>query len=175
MSFHGGTLGVIIAMAIYARMQNIQLARLWDFVAPLAPLGLLLGRLANFLNQELWGRATDVPWAMVFPLTDPKMLPRHPSQLYEALLEGIVLFAILWIYSRKPRPPYAVGGLFLFFYGVFRFIVEFFREPDEQLRFVAFGWMSRGQELCIPMIVIGVALFIYAYRRSAAHSESVTD
>lgn len=175
MSFHGGALGVIIAMAWYARAQNIQLARLWDFVAPLVPLGLLLGRLANFLNQELWGRTTDVAWAMVFPLTDPKMLPRHPSQLYEAFLEGLVLFSILWIYSRKPRPPYAVGALFLFFYGVFRFVVEFFREPDEQIGFAAFGWMSRGQELCIPMIVIGAAVFIYAYYRRTANDASVTN
>ncbi len=169
MSFHGGMLGVAVATAIYARAQRIEVGKLWDFVVPLAPLGLLLGRLANFLNQELWGRPTDVAWAMVFPLTDPKMLPRHPSQLYEALLEGVVLFAILWIYSRKPRPQYATGGLFLFFYGVFRFIVEFFREPDEQIGFAAFGWMSHGQELCIPMIAIGAALFIYAYRRRSAH------
>lgn len=164
MSFHGGMLGVAVALTLYARAQRIQIGSLWNFVVPLAPLGLLLGRLANFLNQELWGRATDVPWAVVFSLTDPLKLPRHPSQLYEAALEGLLLFAILWIYSRKPRPQYAVGGLFLFFYGVFRFIVEFFREPDEQIGFAAFGWMSRGQELCIPMILAGVALFIYAYR-----------
>lgn len=175
MSFHGGALGVIVAMAVYARAQNIQLARLWDFVAPLVPLGLLLGRLANFVNQELWGRATDVPWAMVFPLTDPQRIPRHPSQLYEAGLEGLVLFAILWAYSRKPRPPYVVGALFLFFYGVFRFIVEFFREPDEQIGFAAFGWMSRGQELCIPMIIIGAAVFIYAYRHRARGNESLSN
>jgi phosphatidylglycerol:prolipoprotein diacylglycerol transferase len=115
MSFHGGALGVIVAMALYARRQHIELARLWDFVAPLVPLGLLLGRLANFFNQELWGRPTTAPWGMVFPRTDPLLLVRHPSQLYEALLEGVVLFAILWTYSRKPRPPLAIGGLFLFF------------------------------------------------------------
>jgi phosphatidylglycerol:prolipoprotein diacylglycerol transferase len=166
MSFHGGALGVIIAMAWYARAQKIQLGRLWDFVAPLVPLGLLLGRLANFLNQELWGRSTDVAWGMVFPRTDPERLVRHPSQLYEALLEGVVLFAILWWFSRKPRPTYSVGALFLFFYGVFRFIVEFFREPDAQIGFAAFGWMSRGQQLCVPMIIIGAAVFIYAYRRA---------
>ena len=171
MSFHGGVLGVIIALALYARVQRIELGRLWDFAAPLAPMGLLLGRLANFLNQELWGRQTDVAWAMVFPLTDPLKLPRHPSQLYEALLEGLLLFAILWIYSRKPRPQYAVGGLFLFFYGVFRFVVEFFREPDEQIGFAAFGWMSRGQELCIPMILAGAALFIYAYKTPLSRRE----
>ncbi|HEY3699431.1 MAG TPA: prolipoprotein diacylglyceryl transferase [Spongiibacteraceae bacterium] len=173
MSFHGGALGVIVAMAIYARAHAISLPKLWDFVAPMVPLGLLLGRLANFLNQELWGRPTDVAWGMVFPLTDPQKLVRHPSQLYEAFLEGIVLFAILWIYSSKPRPAYSVGALFLFFYGVFRFIVEFFREPDEQIGFAAFGWMSRGQELCIPMIIIGVVLFIYAYRRRAINGSSI--
>lgn len=164
MSFHGGMLGVIVAMLWYSYRRHIHPGRLWDFVAPLAPLGLFLGRIANFFNEELWGRPTNLPWAMVFR-TDPQHLPRHPSQLYEAFLEGIMLFAILWTYSRKPRPPYAVGGLFLFFYGLFRFVVEFVREPDVQIGFAAFGWMSRGQELSLPMIIIGAALFIYAYRR----------
>jgi phosphatidylglycerol---prolipoprotein diacylglyceryl transferase len=163
MSFHGGALGVMIAMAWYAYRNQIHLGRLWDFIAPLVPLGLLLGRCANFLNQELWGRATDVPWAMVFPLTDPLKLPRHPSQLYEAILEGLVLFIILWIFSRRPRPTFAVGGLFLFFYGVFRFLVEFVREPDAQIGIDALGWMSRGQELSLPMIVAGLGLVVYAY------------
>ncbi|HSB97303.1 MAG TPA: prolipoprotein diacylglyceryl transferase [Spongiibacteraceae bacterium] len=167
MSFHGGALGVIIAMVWYARRQRLHFGQLWDFIAPLVPLGLLLGRLANFINQELWGRPSDVPWAMVFPLTDPQLLARHPSQLYEALLEGVALFAILWIFSRKPRPTFAVGGLFLFFYGVFRFGVEFLREPDEQIGFAALGWMSRGQELSLPMILAGAGLFIYAYTRKA--------
>ncbi|MDB6062422.1 MAG: prolipoprotein diacylglyceryl transferase [Verrucomicrobiaceae bacterium] len=163
MSFHGGILGVIAAMAIYAWRQRVHPARLWDFVAPLAPLGLFLGRLANFFNQELWGRQTDAAWGMVFPRTDPLRLVRHPSQLYEAFLEGIVLFAIVWTFSRKPRPPFAVGALFLIFYGIFRFAVEFVREPDAQIGFAAFGWMSRGQELSLPMIFIGLGLFIYAY------------
>jgi phosphatidylglycerol:prolipoprotein diacylglycerol transferase len=172
MSFHGGILGVIAAMGLYAWRQRINPARLWDFVAPLAPLGLFLGRLANFFNQELWGRETTVAWGMVFPRTDPLRLVRHPSQLYEAFLEGIVLFAIVWTFSRKPRPPLAVGGLFVFFYGVFRFVVEFFREPDAQIGFAAFGWMSRGQQLSLPMIIIGAGLFIYAYS-SAAGNKSV--
>lgn len=173
MSFHGGILGVIIAMGLYAWKHHIHPARLWDFVAPLAPLGLFLGRLANFFNQELWGRQTDVAWGMIFPRTDPLRLIRHPSQLYEAFLEGIVLFAIVWIFSRKPRPTFAVGGLFLFFYGVFRFTVEFYREPDAQIGFAAFGWMSRGQELSLPMIIIGAVLFVYAYtRRSKAIEKS---
>jgi len=168
MSFHGGALGVIGAMFWYAHRQKIPFGRLWDFVAPLVPLGLFLGRLANFANQELWGRPTDLPWGMVFPRTDPLMLVRHPSQLYEAFLEGIVLFAIVWGFSSKPRPTFAVGGVFLFFYGLFRFLVEFVREPDEQIGFAAFGWMSRGQELSLPMILIGAALVIYAYRRRDA-------
>ncbi len=167
MSFHGGALGVIIAMAWYARKNNIELGRLWDFIAPVVPLGLLLGRLANFVNQELWGRVTDLPWGMVFPRTDPQLLVRHPSQLYEALLEGVLLFAILWGFSSRPRPTYTVGGLFLFFYGVFRFGVEFFREPDVQIGFAALGWMSRGQQLSLPMIAIGAGLFIYAYARNS--------
>jgi phosphatidylglycerol:prolipoprotein diacylglycerol transferase len=168
MSFHGGMLGVAAAMFWFAHKHKIHPGRMWDFVAPLAPLGLLLGRLANFFNQELWGRPSTVPWAMVFPRTDPQRLPRHPSQLYEAFLEGLVLFAILWIFSRKPRPTLSVGALFLFCYGVFRFLVEFVREPDEHIGFAAFGWMSRGQELSLPMIAIGAAIFIYAYRRDAA-------
>lgn len=165
MSFHGGTIGVLVAMAWYARRHRIHLGALWDFIAPLVPLGLFLGRCANFVNQELWGRSTDVAWAMVFPRTDPQLLARHPSQLYEAALEGVVLFAILWLFSSRPRPTYSVGGLFLFFYGAFRFTVEFFREPDAQIGFAALGWMSRGQELSIPMIVVGAAMFVYAYTR----------
>lgn len=165
MSFHGGTIGVLVAMAWYAYRQRLHLGVVWDFVAPLVPLGLFLGRCANFVNQELWGRPSDVAWAMVFPRTDPELLARHPSQLYEAMLEGLVLFAILWLYSRRPRPTFAVGGLFLFFYGAFRFAVEFFREPDAQIGFAALGWMSRGQELSIPMIVAGAALFVYAHMR----------
>jgi phosphatidylglycerol---prolipoprotein diacylglyceryl transferase len=165
MSFHGGALGVIIAMAWYARKNRMQLGALWDFIAPLVPLGLLLGRLANFLNQELWGRPTNVAWGMIFPRTDPLLLVRHPSQLYEALLEGLILFIILWSFSNRPRPTYSVGGLFLFLYGVFRFSIEFFREPDAQIGFAALGWMSRGQQLSLPMIIAGAALFSYAYMR----------
>lgn len=168
MSFHGGALGVIVAMVWYARKHRIHFGQLWDFIAPLVPLGLFLGRCANFLNQELWGRPTDLPWAMVFTRTDPALLARHPSQLYEAGLEGVLLFAILWIFSSRPRPTFAVGGLFLFFYGVFRFCVEFVREPDEQIGFAALGWMSRGQELSLPMIAAGLGLIIYAYTRKTS-------
>lgn len=166
MSFHGGMLGVILAMILYARYLKVSPGRLLDFVAPLAPIGLGMGRIGNFIGQELWGRPTDVPWAMIFP-ADPEHIPRHPSQLYQATLEGLVLFIILYTFSRKPRPTWSVGGLFLMCYGCFRFFVEFFREPDIQIGFDAFGWMTRGQELSLPMIVIGAALMIYAYWQEA--------
>lgn len=166
MSFHGGLLGVILAMYLFARLRKIEFGRLLDFVAPLVPIGLGLGRLGNFIGQELWGRATDVPWAMLFP-RDPSQLPRHPSQLYQFALEGVLLFAIVWWYSSKPRPTWAVGGLFVLCYGLFRFIVEFFREPDSHIGFEAFGWMSRGQELSLPMIAVGLIALIYAYTRRA--------
>lgn len=164
MSFHGGLLGVIAAMWLFARVRQIEFGRLLDFVAPLAPIGLGLGRLGNFIGQELWGRATDVPWAMLFP-KDPSQLPRHPSQLYQFALEGVLLFTIVWWFSSRPRPTWAVGGLFALCYGLFRFIVEFFREPDSHIGFEAFGWMSRGQELSLPMIAIGAIALIYAYTR----------
>ncbi len=133
-----------------------------DFFAPLVPPGLFFGRIGNFINAELWGRVTDAPIGMVFPGAGP--LPRHPSQLYEAFLEGLVLFILLWAYSAKPRPRMAVSGLFASGYGTFRFIVEFFREPDAHLGFVALGFLSMGQMLCVPMILGGALLMLYAYR-----------
>lgn len=163
MSFHGGMLGVIIATWIYGRRQRIPFGPLLDFVAPLAPLGLALGRLGNFIGQELWGRAADVPWAMVFP-RDPLQLARHPSQLYQFALEGMTLFVLLYWFSRRPRPTWAVSGLFALGYGVLRFTAEFFREPDAHLGFQAFGWMTRGQMLCLPMVAVGVAMLLWAYR-----------
>ena len=166
MSFHGGLLGVIVALALYARKLKLSLLRLGDFVAPLAPLGLCAGRIGNFINGELWGRVTDGPWGMVFPSGGP--LPRHPSQLYEAVLEGLVLFIILWIYTAKPRPTMAASGVFLAGYGVFRFIVEFAREPDAHLGLIAFNWLTMGQLLSAPMIVIGVIMVIWAYRNNTA-------
>src|SRR5690606_16220670 len=138
-----------LAMAWYARKHRVAVGALLDFVAPLAPIGLGFGRLGNFINGELWGRVTDVPWAMIFP-TDPDHLPRHPSQLYQCVLEGVVLFAIVWWYSARPRPRWSVGALFLGLYGLQRFLVEFVRQPDAQIGFAAFGWMSRGQELSLP-------------------------
>lgn len=182
MSFHGGMVGVLVAMALYARRIGIGLLKLGDFTAQVVPLGLAFGRLGNFVGGELWGRTSDVPWAMVFPaslparLRDPEVLDqaraagelaafaRHPSQLYQAALEGLLLFAIVWIFARKPRPAGAVGGLFLVGYAVFRSIAEFFREPDAHLGFVAFEWLTMGQLLSIPMLVAGIGLLVFAFR-----------
>ena len=158
MAFHGGLLGVLVAMAVFARQRNIHWGRLMDFVAPLTPLGLALGRLGNFIGQELWGRSADVPWAMVFPAGGP--LSRHPSQLYEATLEGIILFVIVWSFAAKPRRPGQVSGIFLLGYGVFRFFVEFYREPDVHLGPVALDWVTMGQLLSVPVIVAGAWLLM---------------
>lgn len=161
MSFHGGLIGVVVAAWIYSRRHEIGFLRLCDFIAPMVPIGLGAGRIGNFINGELWGAPTSLPWGMVFPNAGP--IPRHPSQLYEALLEGVVLFAILWSYSRKPRPTGAVCGLFLIGYSVFRFLVEFVRLPDAQIGYLAFGWLTMGQVLSLPMLIIGVALMVWAY------------
>ncbi len=161
MSFHGGLLGVIVAMWIYQKKQGWGFWKTMDFVAPTVPIGLCFGRIGNFINGELWGRVTDMPWGMVFPFGGP--LPRHPSQLYQALLEGVVLFVILWLYSSKPRPVGAVSGLFLMGYGVFRFGVEFVREPDAHIGYLAFDWFTMGQLLTLPMIIAGLALILWAY------------
>lgn len=166
MSFHGGLLGVIFAMWWYGRKVGSGFWRLADFVAPLVPVGLGAGRIGNFINGELWGKPTDVPWAMVFPHA-PDSLARHPSQLYQFALEGVALFVILWWFSAKPRPRMAVSGLFLVCYGVFRFLVEFVRQPDPQLGYLAFDWLTMGQVLSTPMILAGAALMFIAYRRNA--------
>lgn len=163
MSFHGGFLGVVIAVSLFARSTGKSIYEVLDFTAPLVPLGLGAGRLGNFINGELWGRATDVPWAMIFP-ADPTALPRHPSQLYQFALEGLVLFALVWWYSSKSRPRFAVAALFCMFYGIFRFSVEFFREPDAGIGFVAFDWMTKGQQLSLPMIIVGLLVLMLAYR-----------
>ena len=164
MSFHGGLLGVLLAMWLFARKLRLTFFQVTDFLAPLVPIGLGAGRIGNFINGELWGRVTDVPWAMVFPDPRAGSLPRHPSQLYEACLEGVVLFIILWLYSGKPRPTMAVSGMFLFCYGMFRFILEFARMPDAQLGFIAFGWLSMGQILSAPMVLAGAGLVWWAYK-----------
>ncbi len=165
MSFHGGLIGVLIAFWYFGRKTGKGFFEISDFIAPMVPVGLMLGRIGNFINGELWGRVSDVPWAMVFPGAGP--LPRHPSQLYQAALEGLLLFIILWLYSAKPRTRAAVSGLFLLGYGVFRFIVEFVRIPDPQYGYIAFGWLTMGQILCLPMIIGSVVMMIWAYRRQA--------
>ena len=164
MSFHGGFLGVLVAMAWFAHKHHLRWLQLTDFIAPLVPPGLALGRLGNFINSELWGRPTDVPWAMIFPNVDK--LPRHPSQLYEFALEGVLLFTLLWWYARKPRPVGAVSGLFLIGYGSFRFLVEYTREPDDFLGLLSLG-MSMGQWLSLPMVIAGVLLMVLSSRRAA--------
>lgn len=164
MSFHGGLIGVILAMLIYSYRINRPFIAVTDFVAPIVPLGLGFGRLGNFIGQELWGRVSDVPWAMVFPKAmDPEGIARHPSQLYQAFLEGLVLFVIVFWFSAKPRPRGAVSGVFLIGYSIFRFAVEFVREPDQGIGFDLLGWMTRGQLLCVPMFLLGLGLLIYAY------------
>jgi phosphatidylglycerol:prolipoprotein diacylglycerol transferase len=162
MSFHGGFLGVLLAMWVVARKYHVTWIEIMDFIAPLVPPGLAAGRIGNFINGELYGRVTDVPWGMVF--RDGGPLPRHPSELYQFALEGCLLFAILWIYSSKPRPPWAVSAVFLIGYGTMRFIAEFFREPDDFLGLLALG-LSMGQWLSIPMVIAGIVMLICAYRR----------
>jgi phosphatidylglycerol:prolipoprotein diacylglycerol transferase len=164
MSFHGGMLGVIIAMALFARSRRQPWLAVTDFIAPLVPLGLATGRIGNFINGELWGRPASVPWAMVFPQVDST--PRHPSQLYEFGLEGIALFTFLWWFSARPRPRGAVSGAFLVGYGLVRFGVEFTREPDRHLGLLAAGF-SMGQWLSLPMMLAGAGLVWWSYRAAA--------
>lgn len=175
MSFHGGLIGVLLAMCLFARRHGLRFFSVTDFVAPLVPLGLFTGRLGNFINGELWGRPTDLPWGMRVPCANhldlclnklglppgtPETPPLHPNQLYEAGLEGIVLFLILWFYVRRPRPLGAVSGLFLVGYGCFRFLIEFVRMPDSQLGYLAFGWLTMGQLLSLPMVLFGLYLLL---------------
>ena len=166
MSFHGGLIGVLIAMLYFAHKENKTFFQIADFVAPLVPLGLATGRLGNFINGELWGRVTDVPWGMVFPMSDGAI--RHPSQLYQMACEGLLLFIILWLFSRKPRPTGQVSALFLIGYGFFRFMVEYTREPDDFLGFLALG-LSMGQWLSVPMIIAGIILFLYSSKKHSAN------
>ncbi|MCP1374065.1 prolipoprotein diacylglyceryl transferase [Dyella lutea] len=183
MSFHGGLLGVVLTGWWWSRRHRLHPFDTIDFVAPMVPLGLGLGRLGNFINGELWGKPGDVPWAMIFPgsrdedlqlaagnptLTERLQqfggLPRHPSQLYELALEGVVMFAVLWLVSLKPRPRYLVSGLFALLYGCFRFAVEFVRVPDPQLGYLAWGWLTMGQVQSIPLIVVGLVLLAMSRR-----------
>jgi phosphatidylglycerol:prolipoprotein diacylglycerol transferase len=165
MSFHGGFLGVLVAMVVFALRRGKRWLVVTDFIAPLVPPGLGFGRFGNFINAELWGRPTDLPWAVVFPNVDA--LSRHPSQLYECALEGVVLFALLWWFSARPRPVGAVSGLFLTGYGSMRFLVEFTREPDTFLGLLA-GNLSMGQWLSLPMVLAGLAMLYWAHQRKPA-------
>jgi len=173
MSFHGGLLGVLTALWVFGRKYNKGFFEVGDFTAPLVPIGLMTGRIGNFIGSELWGRTTDHPFGMVFPNGGP--LPRHPSQLYQAALEGLALFLILWWFSSKPRPQKAVGAVFLIGYGCFRFIVEFVRQPDSHIGFDLFGWMSRGQLLSVPMVLFGLFLLWWAYKEPVYTTPQTTD
>lgn len=164
MSFHGGFLGVAIAAVLVARKHNIRWLALTDFIVPMIPIGLATGRIGNFINAELYGRVTDVSWGMVFRALGAGNLPRHPSQLYHFALEGVSLFILLWIFSSKQRPLGAVSGLFLVGYGLFRFFVEYFREPDDFLGLLSLG-LSMGQWLSLPMFIAGVWMMVWAYRQ----------
>lgn len=158
MSFHGGLIGVLIALWVFAKKHRLRFLDVTDFTAPLVPTGLGAGRIGNFINGELWGRISDSPWAMVFPHTGP--LPRHPSQLYEFFLEGVVLFVVLWIYSSKPRTIGRVSALFAILYATTRFAVEFFRQPDAHIGFIAWGWLTLGQVLSLPLLLVGILLLL---------------
>lgn len=163
MSFHGGLLGVLVGMSLCAHKFHKPFLALTDLIAPAVPIGLGAGRIGNFINGELWGKVTTGPFGMLFP--NAGSMPRHPSQLYECALEGVLLFVILWWYSRKPRPLGAVSGMFALGYGLFRFTVEFVRVPDPQIGYIAFGWLTQGQLLSVPLILIGELLIVWAYRR----------
>jgi phosphatidylglycerol:prolipoprotein diacylglycerol transferase len=184
MSFHGGLLGVILAVWLFAHRRRKRLADVLDFLAPLPALGLMTGRIGNFINGELWGKPTEVPWGFIVDPAnlyqqqkdeavrmcqrfdiDPCVLHVHASQLYEAALEGLVLFFILWLFTARPRPRLAPTGLFLLCYGVFRFLVEFVRVPDQDRGYLFFDWVTMGQILSLPMIVLGGFLLVFAYRR----------
>lgn len=165
MSFHGGLLGVIIAMWLFARKIKSPFFRVTDFIAPVVPIGLGCGRVGNFINGELWGAPSDLPWAMVFPAPAAGGILRHPSQLYQALLEGLLLFVILWWFSARPRPRMAISGLFLLGYGVFRGTAEFFRAPDAHIGYLAFDWLTMGQLLSLPMILAGLVFLALAHGR----------
>jgi phosphatidylglycerol:prolipoprotein diacylglycerol transferase len=162
MSFHGGLTGAIVALVLFARRNGRRVADVFDFAAPLPAVGLFSVRVANFINGELWGKPTDVPWAFLY-----NGVPRHASQLYEASLEGLVLGTILWVFTARPRPRLAPSGAFLLGYGLIRFAIEFVRVPDDNRGYLLFGWVTEGQLLSLPMIIAGIVLLIIAYQRAA--------
>ena len=164
MSFHGGFLGVLLAMVIFNKKYQFTFFQTTDFIAPLIPLGLGFGRIGNYINGELWGRVTDSSWGVLAPDQSGLWEKRFPTQLYEAFLEGFVLFCILWLFSNKKPQVMATSSLFLIFYGIFRFIIEFVRAPDSHIGYLAFDWLTMGQLLSIPMIFIGIYLLIKSYR-----------
>ena len=164
MSFHGGFLGVLMAMIVFNKKYHLTFFQTPDFIAPLIPLGLGFGRIGNYINGELWGRITESSWGILAPDQSGQWEKRFPSQLYEAFFEGLILFLILWLFSRKKRPLMSTSSLFLIFYGVFRFIIEFLRAPDSHIGYLAFDWLTMGQLLSIPMIFIGIYLLIKSYR-----------
>jgi phosphatidylglycerol:prolipoprotein diacylglycerol transferase len=172
MSFHGGFLGVLLAMWLFARRRNKRWLDVTDFIAPLVPLGLAAGRLGNFINGELWGRVTGAPWGMVFP--EAGTAPRHPSQLYQFALEGLLLFVVLWWFTRRRRPLGAASAVFLIGYGTCRFVAEFAREPDAFLGLLAFN-LTMGQWLSLPMIVAGVVMLVWSYRRAGKDQPTLMD
>jgi phosphatidylglycerol:prolipoprotein diacylglycerol transferase len=192
MSFHGGLLGVIAAMAWFGRKTGKGFWRVADFVAPIVPVGLAFGRVGNFIGGELWGRLSDVPWAMIFPASLPAgavtggslqaaweaglldAFARHPSQLYHAGLEGLALLFLLMVYSARPRPLGAVSGLFLAGYGAFRFVVEFFREPDAHIGYLAGEWLTMGMLLSLPMVAAGLLILVIAHRRNTLPAPETT-
>lgn len=163
MSFHGGLVGVLLAASVFAYRHKLAFFQLTDFIAPLVPIGLGAGRIGNFINQELPGRESTLPWAIDYPRYGEVL--RHPSAIYQGLTEGLLLFVILWWVSRTPRKRGLVSGLFLLLYGAFRCFTEFFRMPDPQLGFVAFGWLTMGQLLCVPMMLAGIALIVWSRRQ----------
>jgi phosphatidylglycerol:prolipoprotein diacylglycerol transferase len=169
MSFHGGMLGVIAAVSLFAWRRRRNAADVLDFTVPLPGLGLLFGRIGNFINGELWGKTTTVPWGF-----NVNGEVRHPSQLYEAFFEGLVLFTVIWLFTSRPRPRFAPSALFLILYGLARFCIEFVRVPDEHIGYLAGGWLTEGQVLSIPMVLGGFALLVYAYRARSVSGNFLT-
>ena len=168
MSFHGGLVGVLLAVGLFCRKTKKRFFEVTDFIAPFVPIGLAAGRLGNFINGELWGRITTVPWGMIYPNAGP--YPRHPSEIYEFLMEGVLLFIILWFYSAKPKPRMAVSAMFLLCYACFRIFAEFFRVPDPQYGYIAWGWLTVGQIYSLPMLIVGIWLLWFAYFKQRINS-----